>query len=606
MSGVPLYESVLMQAWNGQLGLTPLIDQCGELERSGRTPLAVILYQTWVKHTASPHIHLVYFNLGAALSNLGDLAGSEQAYRKAIALSPGFVQPRLNLGLVMERMGQLDKAVEQWAWVDQHVSADVAENKPFLILARNNLGRVLEIQKQYQDALNYLTKSLLLNGSQPDVLHHWVYLRQKQCCWPIYQAVGDVSRELMEQSTSALAMIALTDNPSEQLAAARRFAEKKLLKNLPTLAAPGGYDHRKLRIGYCSSDFCLHPVAMLMVELFELHDKEKFEIYGYCWSPEDGSDIRKRVISAMDHFRRIQDMGDEQAARLIREDEIDILVDLQGQTSGARMNILSYRPAPIQITYLGLPATTGLPSIDYVIADRFLIPEEEARYYSEKPLYMPDIYQVSDSKRHLGAIPSRASCGLPEEAFVFCSFNNNFKYTPDMFNVWMNILRRVPGSVLWLLADNRWAVDNLRNEAIQRGIDPDRLIFAGRVSPENYLARYRVADLFLDSFPFNAGTTANDALWMALPVLTCSGRTFASRMAGALLTAAGLGELITYDLHEYEEKAVSLGNNPAECQRLKKHLLDDHETGVLFDTPRFVRNLESRFLELATHPQHQH
>jgi predicted O-linked N-acetylglucosamine transferase (SPINDLY family) len=336
-----------------------------------------------------------------------------------------------------------------------------------------------------------------------------------------------------------------------------------------------------------------------MVELFELHNRDQFEIYGYCWSPEDGSDVRRRVIAAMDQFHRIHQLSDEAAARLIREHEIDILFDLQGQTAGARMNILAYRPAPIQITYLGLPATTGLESIDYVIADRFLIPEEETPYYSEKPLYMPDIYQVSDRNRHVGPLPSRASCSLPEDVMVFCSFNNNFKYTQEMFQVWMNILRRVPDSVLWMLSDNEWAEANLRREAETRGIDPSRLIFAPRVSPENYLARYAVADLFLDSFPFNAGTTANDALWMGLPVLTRSGRTFASRMAGALLTAAGLPQLITYNVTDYEEKAVWLATNPEAFAAIRETLAKVRSTGTLFDTALFTRNLEQGLLSLA-------
>lgn len=309
--------------------------------------------------------------------------------------------------------------------------------------------------------------------------------------------------------------------------------------------------------------------------------------------------MRQRVIDAIDHFARINHLSDEEAAQKIRSDEIDILVDLQGQTAGARANLLAHRPAPIQITYLGLPATTGLPSIDYVIADRFLIPEETAPYYSEKPLYMPDVYQVSDRNRGIGIQPTRESCGLPAEGFVFCSFNNNYKFTPDVFDVWMNILRRVPDSVFWVLADNQWAEDNLCCEAAMRGVDRSRLVFAGRVSPENYLARYQTADIFLDSFPFNAGTTANDALWMGLPVLTCSGRSFASRMAGALLTAAKLPELITFNLQDYEEKAVWLATHPDECRRMREHLHDVREHGVLFDTPRFVRNLESSFRELV-------
>jgi predicted O-linked N-acetylglucosamine transferase (SPINDLY family) len=274
-------------------------------------------------------------------------------------------------------------------------------------------------------------------------------------------------------------------------------------------------------------------------------------------------------------------------------------VDLHGQTLGARPCVLAHRPAPIQITYLGLPATTGLPFIDYMIADRFLVPEELVDYYSEEPIYMPDVYQVSDRKRLSAPVPTRADCGLPQDGFVFCSFNNNYKYTPEMFTVWMNILRRVEGSVLWLLADNLWAESNMRREAAARGIDCGRIIFASRVAPEAYLARYGAADLFLDSFPFNAGTTANDALWMGLPVLTRSGRTFASRMAGALLTAAGLPELITDDFTAYEEKAVELANAPQKCQLLRNRLRQIRESGVLFDTARFTRNLEARFASLV-------
>jgi predicted O-linked N-acetylglucosamine transferase (SPINDLY family) len=394
-------------------------------------------------------------------------------------------------------------------------------------------------------------------------------------------------------------MLSVSDDPEHQLAAARRFVAKKINSSVPKLANPKGYGHKRIRIAYVSSDFSNHPVSMLTVPLYELHDRSRFEVFGYCWSPEDGSPLRQRVMTAMDHFTRIDKMSDEAAAKLIRQHEIDILVDLQGQTAGARANLLAYRPAPIQITYLGLPATTGLPSIDYVIADRFLIPEDAAPYYSEKPLYMPDIYQVSDRKRAVGPAPSRASCALSENGFVFCSLNNNYKFTPEVFDVWMRILHRTPDSVLWLLADNDTAKANLLKEAQARGIDASRIVFAGRVAPENYLARYRAADLFLDTFPFNAGTTANDALWMGLPVLTYTGRSFASRMAGALLTAAQLPELITYNLHDYEEKAVSLATHPQECQRLRTQLNQVHETGALFDSPLFVKNLEDRLLQLV-------
>ena len=594
------FVDVLQRAWQGTLDFTQLIDCASQMEARQLRPLSAVLYQTWLNRNTSPYAYAGYFNLGATLSYEDDFAGAEAAYRKSIAMHPTFAQPRLNLGSLFERMGQLDQARAEWRWVADNIPPTPAENKPLVLMALNHQGRVLEGRKQLHDALEWLTKSLLVDPEQPDALHHWIHLRQKQCIWPVYAPLPGITREAMQEATSALAMLSVSDDPTHQLEAARHFVAKKVQSNVTPLANPKGYGHQKIRIAYVSSDFSLHPVSMLTVQLFELHDRSQFEVYGYCWSPEDGSGLRQRVISAMDHFTRINAMTDEAAAQLIRSHEIDILIDLQGQTSGARANLLAYRPAPIQITYLGLPATTGLPSIDYVIADRFLIPEDAAPNYSEKPLYMPDVYQVSDRKRPVGPPPTRASCGLPEQGFVFCSLNNNYKFTPEVFDVWMNILRRTPGAVLWLLSDNPWAEANLRQEALNRGIDHSRLVFAGRVLPEHYLARYAAADLFLDTFPFNAGTTANDALWMGLPVLTYTGRSFASRMAGALLTAAKLPELITYNLADYEEKAVALATQPAECQRLRAHLAQVHENGVLFDTPLFVKNLEERLQTLVT------
>jgi len=593
------FGRAITEAWQGKMEFGPLLELAGQLEAAGKGHLAAVLYQTWLGRNPSPYAYAGYFNYALVLANAGDNAAAETAYRKAIELHPPFAQPRLNLGMLYERLGQAERALEEWRWVADHTDPGQPENVPLVVMALNHLGRVLENRKQLADASHYLARSLQIDPKQPDALHHWVHLQQKQCIWPVYAALPGVSLEAMQQATSALAMISISDDPAAQLDAARRFVTHKVNSALPPLANPKGYGHRKLRIGYASSDFSLHPVSMLMAELFELHDRSRCEVYGYCWSPEDGSALRQRVIASMDHFHRINALGDADAAALIRSHEIDVLVDLQGQTAGARANLLAYRPAPIQITYLGLPATTGLPSIDYVIADRFLIPEATAPFYSEKPLYMPDVYQVSDRKRPVGPAPSRADCGLPEDAFVFCSLNNNFKYTPEVFAVWMNILKRTPGSVLWLLADNPWAEANLRNAAQAQGVDAKRLLFAARVLPPDYLARYPCADLFLDTFPFNAGTTANDALWMGLPLLTLCGRSFAARMAGALLTAAQLPELITYNLQDYEEKAVALAHQPAECARLRKHLHSVRDSGVLFDTAAFARHLENRLFELV-------
>lgn len=592
------YGATVLQAWEGKLPFVELIDYTSRLEGAGLQPLAALLYQTWLNRNPSPYAHAVNFNLGATLNTLGDTAGAEAAYRRAIAIAPAFAQPRLNLGLLMERAGQVDAAMAEWQWIVANCPRDEA-TKPLVQLAMNHLGRVLEAKKQFPEAEAYLTQSLLLDANQPDVLHHWVFMRQKQCAWPVYAAVPGVSKEAMHEATSALAMLSVSDDPRDQLHAAELFVQTKLAKDLPQLTHGRAYGHRKLRIAYCSSDFCLHPVSLLTVQMFELHNREAFEVYGFCWSPEDGSATRQRVKQGMDHFFTIHQLSDEEAARLIRSHEIDILVDLQGQTSGARPNILGYRPAPIQITYLGLPATTGLPSIDYVIADEFLIPRSEAQFYSEKPLYMPRIYQVSDRKRVHGPRPTRASCGLPEDGFVFCSFNNSYKYTPEVFAVWLSLLRQVPGSVLWLLADNPWAEKNLRQVAETQGFAPNRLVFATRVSPENYLARYLVADLFLDTFPFNAGTTANDCLWMGCPLVTYTGRSFGARMAGALLTAAGLTELVTYNLADYEALALALARDPERCAALRDRLATVRDTGVLFDKPLFVRDLETRLQDLV-------
>ena len=592
------FSSKVLLAWDRKLAFSELLSTATQLEAEGKAPLSAVLYRTWLERNETSHDQYIYFNLGVVLFNLNDLKGAKEAYTKAIELEEKFVQPHFNLGLVHERLNQKEAAINEFQWIVKNVSEYNKEFRPILLSALNNLGRILEDMRLLDAALQKLDRSLEIEPNQADVLHHWVFLREKQCLWPVYIPIQGVSPKQLQESTSALAMLSLTDDPGTQLEAARNYVRSKMRPSTESLAPIEGYNHKKIRIGYCSSDLCLHPVAMLTAELFELHDRENFEVYGFCWTKEDGSALRQRIVQAMDHFERIGELNDEAAARLIREKEIDILVDLHGQTQGARPNIYSYRPAPIQITYLGLPATTGLPSIDYVIADRFLIPEDMAKFYSETPIYMPDVYQASDRKRINSPAPSRESCGLPPDSFVFCSFNNNYKFTPEMFDTWMRILNRVPNSVLWLLSANPWAEKNLKTRANTLGIHEDRLIFAPRVAPEDYLARYLIADLFLDTFPFNAGTTANDVLWMGLPILTLSGKTFASRMAGALLTAAGVEELITYDFESYENKAVQLALSKDFYENTRKKIKEAKNSSPLFDMPRFVKNLEKIFHEL--------
>ncbi|HLD65646.1 MAG TPA: tetratricopeptide repeat protein [Pseudomonas sp.] len=569
-----------------------LIATADRLNAVQRLSDVATLYQCWLGHCSSSVNYIIQFNLGVTLSQLEQLPAAESAYRAAIAQSPEFAQAWFNLGSLLERQQHPQEALALWQSMLDKRLVDAQASRALYLMVRNSLGRLLEETRQLQPAEAMLRASLEADPLQPKVIQHWVHLRQKQCAWPVYQAFAGLSRGDLIRASSPLALLTASDDPGLQLAAAVHFVKERVNLRVPALAPAQGYRHDKLRIGFLSSDFCLHAVSLLTVELFELFDREHFELHGFCWSREDGSQLRERVKNAMDHFVRIADLDDASAAQRIRQAEIDILIDLQGLTSGARPNILAYRPAPVQMTYLGFPGPTGLPCIDYVIADRYLIPDEEQPYYSETPLYLPAVFQCSDRQRPIGPLPTRGQCGLPEERFVFCSFNNNYKFNEEVFDCWMRILQRVPDSLLWLLADNPWAQANLCARAQDQDIDPARLLFAPRVAPPDYLARYTTADLFLDAYPFNAGTTANDALWMGLPVLTRSGRTFASRMAGSLLTALELPELITRSVEAYEERAVLLATSPALLAQLKQRLAQGRQHSALFDTPRFVRDFE--------------
>ncbi|MEN9757223.1 MAG: hypothetical protein RL755_1410, partial [Pseudomonadota bacterium] len=586
------FDTLLKQARNQEMDIMALLST-GEL----LTPAEQIdLYEVWLAHNDTPIKYAAYFNLAVVLDQQKSHEKAEQAYRDSIAVHPDFLQGQFNLGALFERQNRIEDALNQWRSIitNYEYTAISDEDKKIYILALNSLGRVLETERQFKESEQMLRQSLLLSPDQPKVISHWVHLRQKQCEWPVYEPVIGVSKAAMIAGTSALAMLSASNNPQEQLENSQSFVKEKVDMNLPNLVenqAP--YQHEKLRIGYLSSDFRTHAVSLLTVELFELHNRDKFEIYGFCFTPPDDSELRGRVINAMDHFISVYDMSDEEAAKCIHAHEIDLLVDLQGLTSGVRPNILAYRPAPVQVTYLGFPGTTALPNIDYVIGDEFLIPPELVPYFSETPLYMPHVFQVSDRKRPVGVKPTRESCHLPDDAFVFCSFNNNYKITEEMFACWMRILKRVPDSVLWLLADNEWAHDNMVKSALAHGVEKERLIFASRVTPADYLARYRVADIFLDCTPFNGGTTANDALFMGLPILTLSGKTFASRMAGSLLHSLGLDELITYTFEDYEEKAVALAADRAHVGNLRLSIEARHSTCHLFDMPKQVRDIEN-------------
>jgi predicted O-linked N-acetylglucosamine transferase (SPINDLY family) len=598
-----LFQSALIQAQRGALAPIDLFSLAESLTSANQADCAVRLYQAYLTNKAPAMAYIAYFNLGVLLRDMGNHIAAELAYRQAIHHKTDFIQAHFALGSEFERRGSFEAALSQWRIILDFDEDILSSNKAMHLLTLNSMGRLLETVRQFREAERMLEQSLLLDIEQPDVIHHWIHLRQKQCAWPLFSALPGLSKEKILNAASALTMLNITDDPEIQLDAARKFVKKHIdVKTDGSLAPPHGYHHSKLRIGYLSSDFCTHPVSLLTVELFELHDRTGFDIYGFCYTPEKNytvGNVRERVINAMDHFVCIGEMTDEVAARCIRAHEVDILVDLQGLTAGVRPNILSYRPAPVQLTYLGFPGTTALPDIDYVIADRFLVPETLTPFFTEKPLYMPHVFQVSDRKRKIGIKPSRADCNLPENTFVFCSFNNNYKFTAEMFSCWMRILVRVPNSVLWLLADNPWAQQNMCDTAKKNGVAIERLIFASRVSPADYLARYQIADLFLDTFPFNAGTTANDALWAGLPLLTLAGRTFASRMAGSLLNSLGLHELITGSLQDYEEQAIRLATHREQLAGLRAKLEQNRANCQLYDMPQMARDFENLLKQVA-------
>lgn len=599
---VPAHTNALFrQAERGVLPLGELFQGAQAMVELGMPQEAIRLYETWVAHTSSPAAYAAIFNLAVARGNVADDAGAEREYLKAIALAPGFAEARLNLGTLYERMNRPDDALATWRGILTDIP-DLATKPALHVQALNNLGRLCEIRKRLPEALDYLTRSLELDADQPKVITHWVHLRQKLCIWPIYEAFGSVTVEEQRRHTSALAMLGASSDPAEQLAASRNFVERKVQTAPEQLAPAAGYAHKRIRIGYLSSDLCSHAVAILTAELYELHDRARVEVYAFSWSREDNSPLRARVVGAMDHYIRIDRMTDEEAARCIRAHEIDVLVDLHGLTLGARADILGWRPAPVQLTWLGFPGPTGIPDIDYVVADDFVFPPELEPYFTERPLRMPHTFQINDRRRAIGPTPTRAANGLPDDAFVFCAFNSNFKITPDVFDAWMRILKQVPDSVLWIVADSDATRANLVREAEARGVAGNRLLFAARVAPADYLARFRVADLFLDTNPFNGGTTASDALWAGLPVLTWAGQTFCSRMAGSLLSAVGLPELVTHSLQDYEALAVALGNDRPRMAALRARLAANRDTSPLFDTPRFVRDYEDLLASVVKRP----
>ena len=516
----------------------------------------IALYQQWIlsQLPGSQHLYLAWFNLGVEFCHAGDQQNAIVAYESALALRPDFHSAAVNLGTVLEARGMPDAALQAW---DRAIQPDDAR-----LTLLNNRARVLELLGRFEEAEQEMRRSLLIKPDQPDVIQHWVHIRQKMCKWPVLATkIAGLSTDDLLRHAGPLSTLALTDDIDLQREAGRDWIARKTFPVPLALCPPDGYRHDRIRLGYLSSDFCRHAMSYLIAELFERHDRARFEVFGYCSSPEDGSDIRARVIRSFDQFRNIKHIPDAEAARVIRDDEIDVLIDLNGLTSGARPQILRSRPAPVLATYLGFVGPVPLPELDYMLCDELVVPETLRSAYDPKPLYIAANYQANDSKRTIGAATTRSAAGLPDDKFVFCCFSNHYKTTEGIFSAWMEILRKSDDSVLWLVGDNEWAKQNMLTRAAAFGIDPARIIFASRVGPDDYMARLALADLFLDTFPYNAGTIASDAIRMGLPLLTLSGRSFASRMAASLLTAVGASQGRVTSLQAYIEFAVRMATN---------------------------------------------
>lgn len=602
--GMATVQAWLQEALEGRTEVPVLMDRANRLNELGASPVAAQLYAAWLTQgIASPLIHVVLFNYGTVLGQLKQHALAEQVYRQALQTHPGFIQARLNLGHQLEQQGKGDEALKEWGEAISQLRSQPQQlelNPELFLHAQNNSARLLETLRRFPEAEAMMRESLLFKARQSDVLQHYVHLRQKQCEWPLYQPFGEVTVHHLMMGTSALAMLSVSDEPAMQLLAAQKYVNERVPKAQETpLHALRPPRTGKVKVGFLSGDLAMHAVGLLSVEMFELFDRERFELHAFSWSKEDGTPLRARIKAAFEHYHPLHGTTEAEAARQIADAGVDVLVDLQGLTNGARPGILGHRPAPIQVGYLGLPATSALPGVDWILADDFVLPPEMEPYYTEKPIRLAGCYQVSDRQRPMAQVPTRAQCGLPEQGFVYCSFNNNFKFTEPVFASWMRILKSVPGSVLWLLADNAWAQENMLRQADLQGVARERLIFAPRVMPHEYVARFGAADLFLDTFPYNAGTTANDVLFAGTPLLTRSGKTYISRMAGSLLTAVGLPDLICDTPEEYEARAIQLGRNPLRIESYKRYLREQGRQSRLFDVPAIVRSMEDEFGRLA-------
>ena len=587
---------------DGSLGAAQLFGVAAQLATGGRADLASQLYKLWVgANPDSPVLHAVCFNHGVVAAGSGDDATAKAAYERSLAAKPDFVPARINLGSVRENQGIVADALAQWQAALDTLAPVNGGNVRLKIMALRQLGRVTTGHGR-PAAEAALREILELDHAEGDIAEHYIALRLLQCKWPVAEVPEGASREALLRSMHPLSAAAYTDDPLYQLALGwnynrSRTGYKGTVLDLPPPPARDA-EPRRLRIGYLSSDLCAHAVGYLIVEAIERHDHDKVEIFVYYNGPASADWINIRIRAVTDRWIDVNAMDDDAAAQRILADGIDILVDLNGATKGSRTGVCARRPAPIIVNWLGFPGTMGSPYPHYIIADDWIIPPGNEIFASEKVVRLP-CYQPNDSKRQVAAErPSRGDARLPDDAMVYCCFNWTQKMSRRIFECWMSILRQVPGSVLWLLDTDTETNTHLKGLAARYGIDPERLVFGEWMASPNHLARYPLADAFLDTFPYGAHTTASDALWMGVPIITLSGHTFASRVCVSLSRAAGLPDLVCATPEEYVARAVELGHNPAMVQQYKAKLAAAHDSCTLFDTDQLVRRLEDLYAQM--------
>lgn len=588
----------------GELSLNGLLNSAAALAGAGQPGQAIKLYKAWIKANAGHAMsHVALFNCSVLESAAGDYSAAIRSLTEAIALDANFLPAYVNLGGAYEKSGDPTKAIEIWRnGVSRPVTAGPAQIG-YLTTLYKQIARVYSDLLMPDMAEQAVMQCLAIAPQHKDAMEQYVAFRLAQCKWPSVEPIESLDQVMIVKAMHPLSAAVYTDDPLLQLATAERYVRE----TCPKTAAPGPNDRRaaridltgrRLRIGYVSSDLRDHAVGYLMAELFERHDRNAVEVFAYYCGQPSQSDLTKRTQAAIEHWRDIRDLSNEAAAALIAKDGIDILVDVNGHTRDAKLGVFALRPAPIQVNWLGFPGSMGSPFHQYIIADDWIIPPGSEMYYTERVLRLP-CYQPNDRRRQVDATPTRATYGLPDGAFVYCCFNGTHKISRFSFERWMNILREVPGSVLWLLDAQASVQDRIRAAAAALGVDGSRIIFTPRVKNSMHLARYALADAFLDTAPYGAHTTASDALWMGVPVVTFSGRGFASRVCGGLVRAAGLPETVADSPDGYVEIAIALGRDPARTKNLSRRLLENRSTSVLFDTDLLTSKLEGLYREMV-------